>query len=81
MIEQYPFDSRVPKRTYIVAEAGRVSQVREQVRERLEQLAEQAARKRETFHPDVSGSPRETIDYDLYGEIMAERRKREAEQI
>ena len=73
---QYPFDSRVPKRTYIVAEAGSVSQVRE----RLERLAEQAARKRGPI-TDTSGSPRETIDWDKYGAVMAERRKREAEQI
>jgi len=30
------------------------------------------------FHGDVSGSPSETINYDHYGAVMAERRRREA---
>ena len=72
-INHYPFDSRVPRRV-LVAEAGSVSQVRE----RLEQLAEQAARKRETFHSDAIGSPRESINFGHYGAVMAERRRREA---
>lgn len=73
MTSQYPFNGESPRR-FIAGEAGTVAEVRAA----LERLAGVAAKKRGT---DVNGSPRESIDYDHYGAVMAERRKREAEQI
>jgi hypothetical protein len=78
---QYPFGP-LPTRNYIVAEAGTPAQVREKVRERLEQLAEQAARKREAFHTDAAGSPSESLCSPQHlANILAARDEEEARKL
>jgi len=72
MPNHYPFNSDSPRKL-IASGKGKRGEIREQ----LVRLQEQAERKRGVT--DVSGNPRESIDFDHYGAVMAERRKREAE--
>jgi hypothetical protein len=71
--EGYPMSTDRCPRRLIASGKGK----RQEIREQLVRLQEQANRKRGVT--DVSGNPRESIDFDHYGAVMAERRKREAE--
>lgn len=73
-IEQYPMGDAdaVPRRLILAGkkEGGRL-------KAELIRLSGIAERKRS--HTDASGSPSESVNWDHYGDVMAERRRREAE--
>jgi hypothetical protein len=71
--EGYPMSTDRCPRRLIASGKGKRGEIREQ----LERLQELSQRKRSIT--DASGSPSESVDYDLYGRTMAERRRREAE--
>lgn len=74
MVSNYPFDPRVPARRVVVV--GKTEKGR--LKAKLVQLRELADRKR--FRGDAEGSPSQSFNWEHYGLVMAERRKREATQ-